>query len=89
MTSTNGYLPIVRVLTLHLTPLPIIVIAVISLQLNPDLPGPLIYRASILPPRLSFMCKSILIVPRFTVLLELPGLIDFPQEARKIGVLLY
>ena len=34
------------------------------------------------PPKTSFVCKSLWNVPRYTVLLDLPGLIPFPQEAR-------
>ena len=34
------------------------------------------------PPKTSFVCILTQNVPRFTVLLDLPGLIPFPQEAR-------
>ena len=34
------------------------------------------------PPKTSLVCKSVEIVPRYTVLLHLPNLIYFPQEAQ-------
>ena len=34
------------------------------------------------PPETSFMCKSMINLSRYAVLLDLPGLIPFPQEAR-------
>ena len=43
----------------------------------PRFTGPQFY-----PPKTSFMCESMQKVPRFTVLLDLPGLIPFSQEAR-------
>ena len=35
----------------------------------------------IYPPKTSSECKSVLNEPQYTVLLDLPGLIPFPQEA--------
>ena len=34
------------------------------------------------PPETRFNCKSVQNVPRYTVLLDVPGLIPFPQQAR-------